>query len=254
MKKLIFLFLCLSIFTFTGCIEVVEELFLNKDGSGRYTVTMDMSALMEGGGIRSMLKEFGDLGESSDSLEMGDIDLDEPLEMDTVFTFQDAPDSVREKFDDPELLSRMRMLLQVSEAEETMAFTFEFDFNELEEIGDFYDNLSTMQEENADMLGQQSGMLPMSQKVLFELKGRTLERLPATETTTEMFSDEEKEFAQMMFAGANYTTIYHLPGKVKKATNPNAKVDGKTVTIAVPMLEVIDGKAALEGTIKFKRR
>jgi len=254
MKKLLLLFFGLSLFTLTGCIDIVEELYLNQDGSGRYTLTMDMSALMKDGGIRSMLKQFGEMEGETEGLNMENLDLDKPLEMDTVFTFQEIPDSVRERFDDPELLRRTRVLMKASEADETMAFTFEFNFNELEEIGDFYDNLSKVQDANAGMLGQQSSMLPMGQKVLFQLKGRKLERLPSTQEASDMLSGEDKEMAKMFFTGATYTTIYHLPGKVKKATNPKAEIDGNTVTVAVPMLDVLDEKAELEGMIKFKRK
>ncbi|HHJ51239.1 MAG TPA: hypothetical protein ENJ88_10125 [Phaeodactylibacter sp.] len=36
----------LASFFFTGCIDILEELHLNADGSGTYALTTDMSAFM----------------------------------------------------------------------------------------------------------------------------------------------------------------------------------------------------------------
>lgn len=214
-----------------------------------------MSALMEGGMMRSLLQGMMESEEDSDSLKIADLNLDEQLEMDTTFLFINSPDSIRQQFKDPSLLDRMRMQANISETNETMFFTFELDFKDISEIEDFYANLSALQEDNAvgaNMLGK-SSMLPLGQGKLFQLKKRNLERLP-TKQMSAAFTDEEEEFAQLMFAGASYTTIYHLPGKVKKATHPAAIIEGNTVTIAVPMLDIMNQKADLGGTIKFKKK
>ena len=55
-----------------------------------------------------------------------------------------------------------------------------------------------------------------------------------------------------MLAGASYKTIYKMPGKVKQSTIPDAEIDGKTVTVEHPMLDVINQKVKIEGDIKFK--
>lgn len=44
MKKIVALILGAGLlFLNTGCFDIVEEVFLNKDGSGKYLVTMDLS-------------------------------------------------------------------------------------------------------------------------------------------------------------------------------------------------------------------
>ncbi|MEL6867274.1 MAG: hypothetical protein AAFP19_22805, partial [Bacteroidota bacterium] len=53
------LFLLLSCFlVFTGCIDIIEEITMKKDGSGQYQLKIDMSGLMADGGMRSMIEEM----------------------------------------------------------------------------------------------------------------------------------------------------------------------------------------------------
>ena len=55
-----------------------------------------------------------------------------------------------------------------------------------------------------------------------------------------------------MFLGtAKYTTIYNLPNRVKKVKMANAKIDGNTVTVENSMLDIMEGKAKLDGQISF---
>ena len=99
------------------------------------------------------------------------------------------------------------------------------------------------------MLGA-TGLLPSGGK-LFELSKKKLTRLPLPKAEG-MLKGEEMDMAKMFFSSGSYSMIYHLPGKVKKSTIPGAEIDGKTVTVEVPMSELIDGKAVMDGMIKYK--
>ena len=57
MKRLTLLVMLSFGLLFTGCIDIVEEVFINKDGSGKYLVTMDMSSLM-GPEMKGMMQEM----------------------------------------------------------------------------------------------------------------------------------------------------------------------------------------------------
>ncbi|NBW34518.1 MAG: hypothetical protein EBR30_05760 [Cytophagia bacterium] len=85
MKRL-FYFLCIvSVFSLTSCITIIEEIFLNKDGSGKFLLTVDLSAVM---GMKEMLA--GKLNSAnSDSLSL----LQEKF--DSIIYFNDMKDSVR---------------------------------------------------------------------------------------------------------------------------------------------------------------
>ena len=55
-----------------------------------------------------------------------------------------------------------------------------------------------------------------------------------------------------MFLGtAKYKTIYNLPNRIKKTKIPNGKIDGNTLTVENSMLDILEGKAKLDGEISF---
>ena len=253
MKQLFFL-LGFCLLFFSSCIDILEELHLNKDGSGKYAVTMDMSALMEFGNMKDMLNQMG--GEEGEVAPVPDDD--EPIEMDTLMYFKDAPDSVKQKLSDPKLAEKAFIKMQMSDANKKMIMTFGIDFEKVSDIDHFLKNIDKLQGDNpaSGMLGNGGGgFFPNTGAAnLFKYGKKYLERLPIPKPDSEELSDEDMQMMQMMFADANYTTIYHFPGKVKKTTIPNAVVDGKTLSLSVPLMDVMEGKAKMEGITKFKKR
>ncbi len=253
MKKLIYLPLIALFLSLTSCINVIEELFLKKDGTGTYTITMDMSSIMEGGGIRSLMQMSGEEISDTDNPFSGD----EPVEMDTIMHMSDAPDSVRMAFGNDELLNKIKIHQEISEAKEIMKTTFTIDFDKLAEVEEFLNNLDKLQGASDNpMAGGGGGLLPSGngKLKLFDLTKRTLTRLPGAKADQPELGEEELGMMKMMMADASYKTIYHLPGKVKAATMENAVVDGKTVTIEYSMMDALESKAKMEGLIKFKKR
>ncbi len=251
MKNLRFLILLACLFSMTSCIDIIEELSLQKGGQGKYVITMDMSSLMEEG-MRDMLK--GMAGEEGASLN------DIPSEMDTTMYFSNAPDSVRSQFEHPEILDKVSFRTQISEANELMRMTFSIDFDELKQIDYFLADIDKMQGDSGGLpgggLGGGGGLFPtaLSTKSLFSLAKRKLTRSTAPQGDDEKLEGEELAMMKMFFADASYTNIYHLPGKVKKTTMPNAQIDGKKLTIVTPLMDIMEGKAVLDGEICFKKR
>ncbi len=247
-KITVYLLVVVLLFFSTSCLDIVEEMHLNKDGSGRYELVFDMSSIMSGG-MLEMLK-----GMAGDSESSGENILDGPLEMDTVIYMKDAPASVREKLDRPDFLNKVSMFIQMSEEKEVMITRMVLDFDSMDDIDYFYKNLDKLGEGN-DQLGDVFGgnsFLPISDK-LFKLKGKLLERLPV-KNNGQTLNEEEMDMVKMMLASAKYTTKYHFPGKVKSSTIANAKIDGKTLIKEVDLLDVMEGKANMAGKIKFKKR
>ena len=67
-----FLLIIISVFLITGCLDIQENIFLKKDGSGRYTFTIDMSELKtifggDGGTIKTSTKESKNPSDKIDS-------------------------------------------------------------------------------------------------------------------------------------------------------------------------------------------
>ncbi len=258
MKKLTYLLVAFCFLTATSCIDIVEEMFLKKNGTGKYVVTMDMSALMEAG-TKEMLE-----GMMDEAQEEGDVKVDMPAEMDTIIYFTDAPDSLKRKLSHPEILKKVYVRTIMSESKEKMIIKFAIDFDDMKEIDYFLEDLDKLQGDNAMTGGLAGaggasgggggGLLPGgSAKGMFKLAKRKFTRL-AGDQSNPMMSEEELQMAKMFFADASYKTIYHFPGKIKKTTMKNATVDGKTLTMITPLIDILEGKAAMEGDVCFKRR
>jgi len=252
--------------TFTSCINILEEMFLNKDGSGKYAMTIDMSALMDAS-TREMLKSFGEQEEGADNTEEPE-DNEPPMEVDTMMLFKDMPAEMRGELSRPDFYDKVFMKMEASESNEVMKITFGLNFDNADDIDYFLKNIDKLmasQGDNEDNpLGAMGGgggglmgdMLPSAGKDyrLFDISKKLFKRYKAPAPEENLEEDETMAMMKMFMAGAEYKTVYHFPGKVKSATNPNAKVDGKTVTITGDLLDMMEGKADLSTEVKFKKK
>ncbi len=252
MKKWIFLLICTCSLFMTSCINMLEEVFLNRDGSGKYVITMDMSELMK----NPMMK--GALQEAAEGAPEGTVP--EKLEKDTVIRFANMATPGALTAEETQLMKDVVMKMSMSETKGQMFITIDMPFkhiDDLEKIGAAMKKIQPEQgEESADPLAGMNalgGMAPAEKQ--FEVKKNTLIRLPVTaqmQIMNDMFGEDQIEMMKMMFGSASYKTVYHLPGKVKKTKIPGAVVDGKTVTVSHGMIDIMEGKAKIDGEIKFK--
>ncbi|MCB0568646.1 MAG: hypothetical protein KDC66_02735, partial [Phaeodactylibacter sp.] len=74
MKKIILYLLGGSLLFLTSCIETLEEIYLNKDGSGKYSLTLDMSELFANPMMKAMLDEAAKEGAADAGLNLGQMD------------------------------------------------------------------------------------------------------------------------------------------------------------------------------------
>ncbi len=257
----------------TGCINIIEEMFLNKDGSGKYHLTIDMSEMVkEDGMMKGFMEQMMQEGLEQDgseeeaeydakSEEKAPNDLDSAFEeKDTIMYMKDLPDSLKQRVDNPKFLEKVSVRQQVSKEKGIFKMIFMLDFDNMADIDYFYENFDKLQGDNQGMagLGAMGGggggfFGGNAGESMFKNKKCVLERLPY-DMGGDTFSEEDMQFAQMLFNNATYSTIYHFPGKVKSADIPNAVIDGKTVTVEADLLKILDGKEKLEGIIKYKKK
>jgi len=246
MNKLTILLLLVVSFFLTGCLDVVEEMYLNRDGSGKYTVTIDMSGLFEDEFMKSMIKSSLEQQQDSDALNLGSNGLPE---MDTTIYFKDMP--ADQMGGNPEFWKRVHSKIVMSESKGKFFTSINLDFASAADITYLYDNIGKIGESNSQLggLAGEGGLLPTN--VAYAVTKNMLSR-KTPKPANKAEDGEEMEMMKMFMGSANYRTVYHLPGNVKKVTIPNAKIQGKTVTVEASMLDIIDGKANIDGTIKFK--
>ena len=239
MKKNLFILLAACSFLLTSCIETLEEIYLNKDGSGKYQVTFDMSEFFSNPMMKSLIEEAAkeegaeagfELGETDTLIYLGQGGMAEGVMKDAV----------------------MRMTM--SDSLGKFLVSMNFPFENVGQIDEFFQKLS---EEGAaagaGAMGGMGSMLMPGGK--FAFKKKRLTRLKSEQGgASELFAGEDGEFMKMFFSGGTHTTVYHLPGKVKKTTIEGAETDGNTVTVERPLMDLMEGKAGLEGEIRFKNK
>jgi hypothetical protein len=242
MKKLKLAFLPVFLFTilFTSCIDIIENMVVNKDGTGSYSVTMDMGKLMHDPFLKGMM-------EQSEGNNMED--------KDSTFFMSELPDSLIG--DNREFWSRVSMRVVTHEKEEEFYIKINLDYKDVSEISYLAKNLDkVMSSTNSNPLGsgeKGSGPTPgfLSESIKFAFSGKELVR---TSDDTNVFKDEPGEDLEMIksfLSGAEYKINYQLPKKVRKVNMDNAKVNGKNVSVSVPLTDIMENKVSLNGSIRF---
>ena len=250
-KTLMMVVVTISILA-TSCISIIEQLTLNTDGSRTYTYMIDMTALMGSGAL-------GQARQMSDEMP------EDALEVDTIIA---AYDMLKEQgslddMDKPEFWKKVKLVSKISESEQIGEISFILDFEDINEVDYFTKNMGKLLEsdETAGMLSSMGLTGSMTSNPFAYKKGWfshtvTRKKQDSESEISEMLEEEGGDMVKMMLAGAEYITIYNLPGKVKKVSNDDAKIsnDGKTVTIKADLLDQMEGKADLGTSIKFKKK
>lgn len=241
MNKFSFLIVFALSFFLTGCLDVMEEIHLNRDGSGKYAVTIDMSKLFSDDFMKEMIKSS--LQEEG-GLNIGDGGFPE---MDTVIYFKNLPEE--QKGDRPEFWDKVRSNIVMSDEKGQFQTVILLDFDSPEDIAYLFANLDAIGEGGGQLASPTvGGVLPTG--VMYSVAKNVLTRKSGkAESETE---GEEMEMMKMFLGEATYKTVYHLPGKVVKANIPGAKVDNNTVTVEADLLDIWEGNATLDGAIKYK--
>ncbi|MCB9276218.1 MAG: hypothetical protein H6564_19405 [Lewinellaceae bacterium] len=236
MKKIILYLLGGSLLFLTSCIETLEEIYLNKDGSGKYSLTLDMSELFANPMMKAMLDEAAKEGAADAGLNLG--------QMDTIIY-------LKEQAGAGEAMSKGVLHMTMSDSLEQFVVNMSFPFDEVGQIEQFFKELDEQGGSEAGaMAGSASMFMPAG---LFEFSKKKLLRKKAGEgAQNELLAGEEGEFLKMFMASGTYKTVYHLPGKVKKTTIEGAQVSGNTVTVDRKLLDLMEGKATVDGEIRFK--
>ncbi len=244
MKKIMLSLLVIISFSLTGCLNLIEKISFNKDGSGEYQLTFDLSALYADPMLKSMVLE----GMKSEMPE--DVDMDEFMEFDTTiaFTQQMAQGFELER---PEFWEKVSMDITSSESKQQLIASMIVPFKEVADIDFFMKSLNEMAKKQMGPAAGGNDILPANGLLAFSKKKLSRSPMPKPAQSMDMES-QEMQMVKMMLATATYQTVYNLPGKVKKTTMEDAEIKENQVSITYPLLDLVEGKAKVEGDIKFK--
>ena len=250
MRKLILSILTASIFFLTGCLETVQEITLNEDGSGTYVNTNDL------GKVLTVAKNMG--GTSSDKIPQQAVD--------TSFSFSSATDNMSDlSMDEKELLKKGTVHIKMNIAEEQFITRMTFPFSTLNDIHKFNKLSGMMMMES--LKGQMPAEMPIGEEGLpepssfddyytLEFSNGELKKKLNKEKYANAESDEYLnglKQAGAMGLPVISTIIINLPRPAEKAEGKNVKLseDKMKVTVISTMDDFYDNPESLEFKIKY---
>lgn len=238
MKKAIYTISAILILGLGGCLNITDEIFLEDSGSGTFQTTMDMS------GMKDMLTMLKTMMPDSLKDKSGGMEGMEGL---------GALDSLQNMWKDLEKIPGISDVKRVKKEEMIMTLSFRFanikalnaamaarnkkDSSSIAPTGDFF---AFKKGEFICLDTSMSGM------------GDAMKELNKAGSEHDS-SGMDLSMIKTMMGDMKYTTIYHMPGKIKDYTNKNAKLseDGKTITIEIDLMDS-EKVQSIRNDIKFK--
>src|SRR5688572_5766724 len=126
-KKLCCLACGMSLVFLTSCVNIVEEIFLNKDGSGRFVLSLDLSSIIV---MRDVLLSGSRISKTDSSKLSSE-------KYDSIVYLNNIADSVKRMFKRPDLIQRAHVRVEVDEPKGILDLAIEFPFKDIDEINEF---------------------------------------------------------------------------------------------------------------------
>ncbi|WPO76915.1 hypothetical protein [Flavobacterium sp. KACC 22761] len=246
-KLLSFSFLLVAL---TSC-TFTENITINDNGTGKFSVDMDGSSLMQMAGDQ--------LGS-----QMG---ADNKKDVDTTFTFKqllaEKKDSIAKL--SPETQKELKKLenfvvtTKMSAEKKQFLMTLATDFKSVNELQDILQTASTLQKleggANANPLGSGFGNNNSKLNYTYDGKKFTRKAIVDQQKLAEKLNDTAADMSKMIFASSNYIVKYNFPKKIKKVSNPNALFsdDRKSITIQYSFTDYMENPDKLNFDVEFEK-
>lgn len=205
-----------------GCFDIEEEITFQRDGSGLYRITVDMTDLL------SLIENMTGSAESGSRQEFF-------YKMDS--TMQAMAETLRST----------PGISEVVRTHEQARYTISYRFEHIEALN------------AAASANTVPGAAPSAFSPAYAWTGKQLTRVeaPMSAVLNPGESDEATlQMARTIFTDATYRIVYHLPGKVRKITNSQARIssDRTSVTLDLGFVDLLEGAVNVGNTITFKNR
>lgn len=246
MKKAIFLLF--SIVSLTSC-TFTEDIYINPDGSGKYTLDMDGSSMM------AMMPKDSTKNEKS---------------IDSVFSFKEVfaakKDSIaklsKEEQERLKKLENFNMRMKMDYKAQQFLFSMNTDFKSVAELQDAMSNMNAFQsmgknKAGANAIASPGGFGSNNSVLKYSYNGKKFTRKAIIDKNAikKVENDSMAESYKMIYASSKYIIKYHFPKPVKNISNTAAlfSEDRKTVTIEYPFNEYMDNPEKLNFEVEFTK-
>ncbi|AWA28731.1 hypothetical protein HYN48_00740 [Flavobacterium magnum] len=237
-------------FALTSC-NFTEEIYVNNDGGGKFSIQMDGSQLMAMAGK-----------EMQNDPQAGKV-------IDSTFSFKDVfaakKDSIAKlPVAEQERLRKLEnytMAMKMNAAEQQMMFTIATDFKSVAALEDAMSAMTGVTSLGKGMgetnpLAQMGGIGNNNSTLKYAYDGKKFSRKATLlkKETTEVANDSLNEAFSMIYESSTYTVKYHFPKKIKKVSNSAASIssDKKTVTVEYPFTDYMKAPEKLNFDVEFE--
>lgn len=247
MLKKIFLLVVLTV-TMVSC-QFSETMIINEDGTGRMSLTMDMSEMM------AMMP-------ANDSLDM---------KMDSVMSFkklfEEKKDSIaklpKAEQERLKMLENYQMRVLMDPEEQKMEYEIFTNFKSVEEANNLMEGMNASESMSLSPMGttsqskekKEAQKQPTAVKFTFEKNIFTRDAYIKDPKAFAKISDSLQAFESFM-EDAMYTIKYTFPKKIKSVSIEDAKIsnDGKTVTFQKPFFAYLKNPDELDVQIILEEK
>ncbi|WP_298220917.1 hypothetical protein [Flavobacterium sp.] len=232
------------LFVFPSC-NIREEIWLNKNGSGKYTyeIVTDPKA------TELFTSNFPAEGKASDVLEIMS-----QKDIDTILPQKEYSNMLQPAF--PNMFNKTTLNLKSDHKIQELKFRIQIPFKNIAELNEGISNfrfmkLSIFRNAFADTITKAAQFYELKDGALKRNKVEDFSRgLPVTQT--------DLELGKLMFMNSYQTIVFHLPNKVKSTSYVNreteeetVEVKEKTVTVKMPFAGILTEKNKVTGKIEF---
>lgn len=240
MRKIIYAALLTISVVLAGCFDITEEIFLDKNGSGRYVSIIDMRQMKD---MMAMLKTMApDSAKGNDDGGMGELK---------------GLDSLENMWKG---LEGIRGITDVKrEKKEEWIFQISFRFANMASLNEA---MTKRKSTDSGQVVQATGNFYSFKPGAFACNDTTMagmnELFKGNKAADASTNSDSLQMAMTMMKSLmgdmKYTCIYHLPGKVSSYSNKKAKLseDGKTLTLALDLMDESDSAKTIVNEIKYK--
>ncbi len=223
-KTLTYCFLFTFLLLCTSCFEILEEINLNRDGSGSMLVTLNMSKSKTKLASIMMLDSInGHKVPSEDDMNEAMIDVVTHLEK-------------------TEGISNIKKTKDL----DNYIFTIACDFEQVENVNDIFKEL--IQKQN-----KKGGTSFTTKNFSYENKTNTFQRHFNYDTSIKTSFARLRKEDKKVFDDASYTCIYRFDNPVKSVSNQNAKIspNKKAVMLRIDAMSFIAGIKNVQNKIQL---
>lgn len=245
--------LSLLIVTLTSC-NFTENIEVQPDGSGKFSIEMDGSGLMSMAGEK--------LGEQFGTQKNTKV-------IDSTFSFKEMLESKKDSIsklsvEQQNALKKLEsfvMKIKMNPEAKQLLFSMNTPFKSVNELGGLMEGMSALKDlkgktdNKTNPAAMMSGIGNDNAQLSFSYDGKQfIRKAIVSKEQIKKIAADSSGMAKMIFASSKYTLKYHFPKAVKSVSNPDAlfSADRKTITVEYPFTEYTENPEKLNLNVVFE--